>query len=229
LIANVDQPDTWLEAGVGGGISAVQDTYNLKAERALASFDARNRLVMSYALDFPMGKGKRFLGGASGVASKVVSGWGMDGVSTFQTGFPLFPTAAVNTSNSYNSGVLAAYLRPNVMAGCDKFISGSAQSRINHWFNTACFQQPAAFTFGNESRTDPNLRAAGIANFDFSMFKNTAITERIKLQFRAEFFNLFNRAQFGYPGMAVGNPVFGIVSSQANNPRLVQLSLRLQY
>ena len=153
----------------------------------------------------------------------------MDGVTTFQAGFPLFFTAATNTSNSYNTGPLASYLRPNVTAGCDKTVSGSEQSRINHWFNTSCFTQPASFTFGDESRTDPNLRAAGLANYDFSLFKNTAITEGIKLQFRAEFFNLFNRVQFSYPGLAVGNPQFGIVSAQLNNPRLVQFALRLQF
>jgi hypothetical protein len=230
LIADVDQPDTWLETtGVGGGIGAVQDTFNLRNERALASFDARSRLVLSYALDLPVGKGKRFLGGIGGVTNKFVGGWGIDGVSTFQAGFPLFFTAATNTSNSYNIGPLRDYPRPNVTAGCAKAIDGSAQSRLNKWFNTSCFSQPAAFTFGTESRVDPNLRGAGINNFDFSLFKNTTITERVKLQFRGEFFNLFNRAQFSFPGTAFGNPQFGVVSAQLNNPRLVQLSLRLQY
>jgi hypothetical protein len=229
-IANVDAPDTWLETGgVGGGIGAVQDTYNLRAERALSSFDARSRLVVSYAVDLPFGKGKKLLGGVTGVPAKLVSGWGMDGVTTFQTGFPLFFTTATNTSNSYNTGALRDYPRPNVVAGCDKFVTGRAQDKLNGWFNKSCFQQPASFTFGNESRTDPNLRLTGINNFDFSLFKNTTITERIKLQFRGEFFNLFNRVQFGYPGSAVGNAQFGVVSSQLNNPRLVQLSLRLQH
>jgi len=216
---------------VGGGAGAVQDTYNLRAERSLASFDARNRVVLSYVLDLPVGRGKRFLGGTSGVVGKMVSGWGMDGVTTFQSGFPLVLLTSANTSNSYNAGALSgsSYPRPNVLAGCQKEVSGPAQSRLNDWFNTACFQQPAAFTFGNEGRTDPNLRTAGINNFDFSLFKNTTLRERMSLQFRAEFFNLFNRVQFGYPGQALGNPQFGIVSTQANTPRLVQLSLRLQY
>ena len=81
-IANVDSPDTWLEAGgVGGGIGAVQDTYNVRAERALNSFDARSRLVTSYALDLPIGKGKKLLGGLSGIPNKFVSGWVIDGVN----------------------------------------------------------------------------------------------------------------------------------------------------
>lgn len=113
--------------------------------------------------------------------------------------------------------------------GCDKFISGSAQSRLNEWFNTSCFTQPAAFTFGSESRLDPNLRSAGIANWDFALFKTTRITERVGLQFRTEFFNLFNRVQFAQPGLAQGNPSYGVVSSQTNNPRLIQFALRLSY
>ena len=89
-------------------------------------------------------------------------------------------------------------------------MSGSAQSRINSWFNVQAFQQPAAFTFGSESRTDPVLRAAGIANWDFSMVKRTEITERLRLDFRTEFINLFNRVHFADPNTSLGNPSFGI-------------------
>ena len=144
LIANVDQPDTWLEKGgsVGGGIGAVQDTYNLAAERGLSSFDARSRLVTSYALDFPIGKGKKLLGNVNSIVDKFVSGWGMDGVTTFQKGTPLFFAVAANTSNSYNAGPLQADLRPNVVGGFNSVISGSAQSRVNKWFNTSCFAAP---------------------------------------------------------------------------------------
>ncbi len=106
---------------------------------------------------------------------------------------------------------------------------GSAQERIAQWFNRSCFSQPPAFTFGTESRTDPQLRTHGIANYDFALFKNVPITERVGVQFRTEVFNLFNRVQFGNPGVAVGNPQFGVITSQANNPRLVQFALRLQY
>ena len=69
----------------------------------------------------------------------------------------------------------------------------------------------------------------GIANYDFSVFKNTPINERFRLQFRTEIFNLFNRVQFGRPGTALGLSTFGVVSSQANDPRLIQFALRLLY
>ena len=91
------------------------------------------------------------------------------------------------------------------------------------------FPRPAAFTFGNSARTMPDMRSHGIANFDFTVFKNTYITERLGLQFRAEVFNLFNRVRFGYPGTSLGTTQFGVVSSQLNDPRLVQLALRASF
>jgi hypothetical protein len=180
-------------------------------------------LVVSYILDLPAGKGRRFLSNASGIADKLVSGWGLNGVSTFQSGFPLGLTTNTNLTNSFGGGS-----RPNVVYGCDSSISGSAQSRLNQWFNTSCFTAPPAFTFGNESRLDPTLRGHGINNWDFALFKTTPITERLGLQFRTEVFNLFNRVQFGVPNL-VGNPSFGVINSQANNPRLIQFALRLLY
>ena len=90
---------------------------------------------------------------------------------------------------------------------------GSAQSRVSAWFNTGCYSQPSAFGFGDESRTDPNLRTAGIANWDFAVFKETPIKEQVSLQFRTEFFNIFNRLQFGPPGNQLGSSLFGLISS----------------
>ena len=121
---------------------------------------------------------------------------------------------------------------PNVVSGCEQSIGGSAQSRLNKWFNTACFTVPGAYTFGNESRTNPKLRGHGINNFNFALFKRTAITERFNLEYRAEFFNLFNRVQFGRPNMqasTAANNTFGQVTSQVNDPRLIQMALRLRF
>ena len=160
----------------------------------------------------------------SGPADKVISGWGVNGVYTAQSGFPLRLGTAVNLTNSFGGGS-----RPNLVAGCKPPISGAAQSRLNRWFDISCFQQPPAFTFGNVGRTLPDVRSHGINNFDFALFKNTPITELVGLQFRTEFFNVFNRVQFGFPGQALGNPQFGVVSSQLNNPRLVQFALRLLF
>jgi hypothetical protein len=109
--------------------------------------------------------------------------------------------------------------------------SGSAVSRLSKWFNTSVFSQPAPFTFGNGPRTLPNVRSQGIDNVDFALFKDTTFgpEDKLRLQFRTEVFNLANRVQFGYPGTAFGTAQFGIVSTQLNQPRLIQLALRLGF
>ncbi len=90
LMSNTDTLTSWLEGGHGtGGVGAVQDWNNLAGERSLSSQDVSQRLVISYVLDLPFGHGKAFLSGMTGVADKVVSGWGVDGITTFQRGFPL--------------------------------------------------------------------------------------------------------------------------------------------
>jgi hypothetical protein len=221
LISDTDTLTSWLEAGhaVGG----LQDPSNLRLEKSLASFDAAHRLVVSYVYDLPVGKGKHFLSGLHGAADKLLSGWGIGGITTFQSGLPLALTTASNLTNSLGGGS-----RPNVLSS-NVAVSGSAQSRLGQWFNTAAYAQPASFTFGSESRTDPVLRAAGINNFDFTVVKHTQITERFRIEFRTEFFNLFNRVQFADPGTSLGSPQFGIVTSAMNLPRLVQLGLRLSF
>ena len=203
-----------------------QNYNNWAGEHSLLSYDVPQRLSVSYVVDLPIGKGKRLLGGVTGVTDKLISGWGVDGVTTLQTGFPLALLAAA-TSLSTNFG--AGPPRPNVTAGCNKIPDGSSQSRVGQWFNTACFSQPSTFGFGSEARTDPNIRVAGIANYNLALFKNTAITERIRLQFRVESFNLFNRVQFGPPGATIGTATFGVVSTQINDPRLIQLAMRLTF
>jgi hypothetical protein len=221
LLSDTDTLSSWLEAG--HGVGGVQDPSNLNLEKSLTSFDAAQRLVVSYVVDLPLGKGKHFLGNVHGAGDKLLSGWGLAGVTTFQAGLPLALTTASNLTSSLGGGS-----RPNVLSS-SVAIGGSAQSRLAQWFNTAAFAQPAAFTFGNESRTDPVLRAAGVANYDLTIVKKTSLTERFNLEFRTEFFNLFNRVQFADPGTSFGNPQFGIVSSTQNLPRLVQFGLRLGF
>jgi hypothetical protein len=223
LISDTDTLTYWLESSSPGGN---QDNYNVPADRSLSSNDVPQRLILSYTVDLPFGIGKRFGDAARGVTSKVISGWGFSGISTFQSGFPLVLTAQGNTLY-YNFG--GNTIRPNVVPDCQKSISGSAQSRLDGWFNTSCFTQPGDFAFGNESRNDSTLRAAGIHNWDMALFKNTTVSERVSVQFRAEVFNLFNRVQFGPPGTSLGTPQFGVVSGQVNQPRLLQFGLRLSF
>jgi hypothetical protein len=226
VLADVESLTTWLDTTLGGD-AGYQNYYNLKGEKSISSFDSRQRLVVSYVYDLPLGKGQRYLSSARGIADRVVAGWGVNGVVTFQDGFPLGFTATPNNLSAFNVG-----LRPNVVAGCNKTTSGSAQSRLTDWFNPACFAVPTAYTLGNEARTDPNLRGPGIANYDFAIFKRTSITERFNLEFRAEAFNLFNRVQFAPPNTVAttaANNTFGVISSQLNQPRLMQLAMRFRF
>ncbi len=222
LISDTDTLTGWLEPNVAG----VQNPRDLRAEKSLSSDDARQRLVVSYVYDLPFGHGMRYLSHAPTMVNAVLGGWGVGGVTTLMTGFPLGFTTAQNLTNSFGGGS-----RPNYVPGCAKQVAGDATQRLGEWFNTACFVQPAPFTFGDEPRNDPELRAAGVANWDASAYKTFPIahSDQVNMQFRAEAFNLFNRVQFGYPGLTQGASNFGIVSSQLNNPRLLQFSLRVNY
>jgi hypothetical protein len=229
LIGTSDTLISWAETASGGSVGGIQNAHNLRNERSLASFDTPQRLVVSYVLDLPVGAGGKYLRGVKGPVGKLVSGWGAVGAAVFQRGFPINVTSTPNTLNNYGGG-----LRPNFdAAACPHgaAVSGSAESRLNGWFNTACFVAPPAFTYGNVSRTLPDVRQDGITNVDLSVFKNTAFgpENKLTLQVRAEFFNLLNTAQFGTPGGSRGTTQFGVVSKQFNDPRLIQLALRLRF
>ena len=221
-ISDIETGMGWLEAGP---LAIIQNNNNLRAERAVSGFDVPHRLIVSYSYDLPIGKGQHFASGVTGPADKLISGWGINGISTFQSGFPLALSTSSNPLSSFGFGTL----RPNYVGGCNPFEPGSSQQKRTEWFNTSCFANPTAGTTGNMGRTFTGIRTAGIANYDFSVFKSTTLTERFTLQFRAEIFNLFNRVQFGPPGEVFGNAQFGVVSTQLNLPRLIQFSMRLNY
>jgi hypothetical protein len=224
LISDADTLTNWLEAATG----SIQNFNNLKGERSLSSQDVSQRLVISYVLDLPFGHGKRYLSGFDGPMDKIVSGWGIDGVTTFQKGFPLVFT---NGNPNYTTG-LGAGSRPNRVPGCNTSRPAGI-SALNEFFNTACFVSPADFTFGDESRTDPNLRGPGVNNFDFALFKRTQFgpDNKLGLEFRSEFFNMFNRTQFAPPNTSVGSSTFGQITSvfPGTNPRLIQFGLKFLF
>lgn len=210
----------------GGGY--VQDFNNPKGEYSLLGFDVRNRLVVSYVLDLPFGKGQKYAN-FNGVAGVLVSGWSANGLTAFQSGTPL--KFSYSNGNYLSTYLGAGTIRPNVVAGCNKQTSGSPYEKWKNkdWFNSACFAYAGDFAFGNEPRVDATLRSQGIDNFDFAVQKATTIKDETNLEFRAEFFNLFNHPQFSAPGTGLGGGGYDQITSQANNPRLVQLSLRLRF
>jgi hypothetical protein len=206
------------ESFAGG---ALQNYYNLHNERALSSWDTPQTLVISYVYELPFGAGKPFLNGG-GLLDKIVGGWQINGNTTFQSGPPL----QITGGNS--SGTLAGTQRPN-WNGQNPTLSGPITDRLLRYFNTSDFSFNAPFTFGSAPRLMPDLRGPGVNNFDISIFKNTHITERYELQFRAESFNAFNRVQFGIPNTNINSNAFGVISSQQNSPRNIQLALRLLF
>jgi Carboxypeptidase regulatory-like domain len=236
LLSNTDTLTSWLE-GNTGGVGAVQDYNNLSGERSLSSQDVSQRVIISYVLDLPFGRGKAFMNNASGGVDKVVGGWGVDGITSFQRGFPLKITWAGPSTPLESAGLGISNIRPDVVAGCDKSQGGG---HITNWFNTSCFAAPPSWGYGSESRVDATLRQPGINNFDFAIFKNIPFSERFKLQFRTEFFNLFNHPQFGPPGTGF-NPTtvagvtntaasgFGTITDTVNNPRLIQFALKFLF
>jgi hypothetical protein len=228
LMSNTDTLTSWLEGGTTGGTGSVQDWNNLKAERSLSSQDVSQRLVISYVLDLPFGHGKKYASSVNGVAGGLVSGWGLDGITTLQRGFPLkISDGKGNSLTALSLGT--GTLRPNVLGGCDKSRSGSAVSRLAEWFNTSCFTDAPAYGFGNETRVDATLRQQGVVNFDFAAFKKTSIGERMNIEFRAEFFNIFNHPQFGPPNGTFGGKNFGVVTNTVNLPRLIQFGLKFAF
>jgi hypothetical protein len=118
--------------------------------------------------------------------------------------------------------------RPN-SNGQNARLGGSVAKRLDKYFNTADFSQPAIYTFGNVSRTSGYLRTPGSRNFDLSLFKQFAVTEKVKTELRGEAFNAFNTPQFAGPDTGVSDPTFGVISSQTNSPRQLQIALKILF
>lgn len=200
-------------AGIEGG-----NQRDLKGYfRGLSGFDVRNRFVLSYVYELPFGPGRRFLNSVNPVLREVVSGWQLSGITAFQSGFPfsvLLPADPANIGLGGN--------RP------DRVRDGQLEHpTIDRWFDTDAFARPAnPFSFGNSGRNI--LIGPGLRNWDLGVSKYTAIGERYRLQFRAEFFNLFNNVNFNLPGRTLGLDTFGRIDS-AGRAREMQFGLKLEF
>jgi hypothetical protein len=201
--------------GAEGGVYS--NYYNRRADWGPSENDVRHRLTWSGVYELPFGKGKKFL--ANSAWGAVVGGWGLGGILTLQSGAPFTVTTQVNSVFSA-VGALRADVSRNPSLPND-------QRTLSRWFDTAAFSQPAPAVFGNQGVNI--LRADGVINLNASLQRNFRMwSEQSKLQFRAEFFNFANHANFGIPGRVLGGPGFGIVGS-AGSARSVQLGLRLGF
>ncbi|MGI8784637.1 MAG: TonB-dependent receptor domain-containing protein [Acidobacteriota bacterium] len=197
-----------------------QDSYNVRASRSLSDIDLSHRLVMSYIYELPFGQGRRFGGNGSELVEALLGGWQINGITTFQSGTPL----AISATNS--AGIFSQAIRAN-NNGTSGRLTTPVHTRLNAYFDKSVFSQPLNFTFGNMSTRLSDIRNDGVRNFDLSLFKEFAATERMKVQFRAEALNAFNTPRFGSPNTSVTSSSFGVITSQANSPRQIQLGLKL--
>ncbi len=200
-----------------------QDSNNVRAERARSNFDVRQRMTIAYSYAFPLGRDSGRLRG-DGWLTALFGNWQTLGVLTFQDGRP-FTVALLSTVDNSNTGrsVLGfgANDWPNVTGNPALENPTTAQ-----WFNTGAFSTPAFGMFGNAGRNI--LEGPGLANVNFSLIRNVPAGERLKVQFRSEFFNLFNRDNFDLPDNFLGSPTFGQILS-AGSPRHIQFGLKLMF
>lgn len=230
FISNTDTQATYLESnGFSNNGGVFQYAQNPRGERSVSAGNIPQLLVSSFNLDLPVGRGRHFLNNLNPAVDKVIGGWGINGITSYQSGFPLtFTSASVPTALS---SLNITTLRPDVSAGCIKGVNGSSFTKVTSgaWFNKSCFAAPAAYTLGNEPRVDPTLKQGGFKNWDLAFFKKTEIRDSLNVEFRAEFFNLFNTTRFGAPNASFGSAAFGTVTAQGNQPRLLQFGLRVAY
>jgi hypothetical protein len=198
-----------------------QDSYNIRDSRAVSSVNVPQRLVFSGVYELPFGRGRKVGANMSRLTDAFVGGWQINGIWTAQSGANL----GIGANNT--AGIFTQAMRAN-NNGTSPAQSGRAHDRLDRWFDTSVFSQPAPFTLGNVSPLISDLRNHHINNLDFSVFKQFQLLEKLKLQFRAEAFNALNRVRFGSPNTTVtAGANFGRVTTQSNDPRQMQFGLKL--
>ena len=198
-----------------------QDPRYRYLDRGNSLFDLHHRFSLAMLYDLPIGRGKRFHFGRKW-ENTLLGDWQTNMILSAQSGLPFAPVLANSVANT------GASSRPNLVG--DWHISNQT---ITNWFNTALntpgapWATPAQFTYGNAGRGI--LRGPDRVDVDFSLFKQFAATERIRAQFRGEFFNILNHPQFDLPGQTIGSPSAGVITGTVGTPRDIQFSLKLLF
>jgi hypothetical protein len=197
-----------------------QDRRCRQCDRGDSGFDIRHRFTTALNWALPFGKGRRFDFGNRAL-NIALGGWDTNFIFTAQTGLPFTPTLQTSVSNA--GGSRPDRLKSGEIDDPDPFL----------WFDTsfnrpdAAWAIPAQYTFGNSGRNI--LRGPGRVNLDWSMFKDFVASERWRVQYRAEFFNLTNTPQFDLPNASIGNPAAGRITSTIGPNRQVQMGLRVSF
>jgi len=218
---------TALNSSVGANAPGfVMFPGNPKLDWGPSTSDARHIAVVNSSYELPFGSGKKFLANQHGLSQKLISGWTVSGVETMQSGLPFTPQLGFNPTNNGDS---RNPIRPSWNPA---FIGPIVLGGPNQYFNPNAFILPPTGTYGNVGRDV--LYGPGLATTDLSLAKNTSISEKLRLQFRAEFFNVFNRANFGSPNAVVfgsasatPSPTAGVITSTSTTSRQIQFGLKL--
>lgn len=213
----------------GGNRGFPRDSFHLNREKGNSGFDTRQRAVVNFIYQPNIGRGRAHL--SSGFAGRLLEGWAFNGIATWQSGLPydIFGTAdTLHTSFSDRATIIGSLQNP---PGTDKRHTGPPVSAFNP-DNAKVMPIP----FGIPANIGRNaFYGPGINNWDMSLIKDNAITERFKLQMRFECFNVFNRAHFGKPDNVVGDSTFGVSTSQVGQndgttgARQIQFGLKLNF
>jgi hypothetical protein len=218
---------TALNSSVGSNAPGfVMFPRNPRLDWGPSTTDARHIAAINSSYELPFGTGKRFFSGARGLSQKLASGWTLSGIETLKSGFPFTPQLGFNPTNNGDS---RNPIRPSWNPA---FVGPVILGGPNQYFNPNAFSLPPSRTYGDAGRNV--LTGPGLATLDLSVAKNTAISERLRAQFRAEFFNIFNRANFGTPNAVVytaagaaPSPTAGIITSTSTTSRQIQFGLKL--
>jgi hypothetical protein len=219
---------------LGGSTLNVQNPFNLAAERAVSVFNIPQIFQFSYVYQLPVGRGKLLGHNMNSVLDAIIGGWQTNGLLRFNEGRPIIPVLANGGTPipTYNqrpdlTGILSrASGRPE-----DHVINGTF-SGTNYFANPGALATPAPFTFGSSPRTIDTALQPGARNFDVSLFKEfglAKVREGMRAEFRIEAFNVFNHPQFQGPDTTVGSNTFGFITSTVNNPRQMQVALKVYF
>jgi hypothetical protein len=190
--------------------------FETRARATGKAIDVPHNLVLSWAYELPMGSGQRFLSGATGVMQKLVEGWAINGITSYQSGQPLnirLASSQLNTGTDNWANVTCGEI--------------GMPELPTQWFDTSCFGTPPQFEFGNYEIGQ--VRGPKFINTDFSLFKRTTLGATRSLELRVEVFNLFNKAHFSNPNDRLGNANFGRISSTRFPSREIQLGARFLF
>jgi hypothetical protein len=207
-------------SGIGTGADdSAQDSYNLAAQRAVSNFDVPHKFVFSSTWALPFGRNRRFLKDSGPVVSALVSDWQINGILTYQSGQPFTVTVG-----AFDAGTGISNRRPNQISDPHENVPAGFA------FNPAAFVAPPAGQFGSVGRN--TLRADNYFNTDFAALKNfrfSPLGEAGAIEFRAEFFNLFNNPSFTLPVSSLSNAAFGRYVSNSTAPRVIQFVAKVKF